>query len=75
MVKAVYFNLHKEVTLVVIYIKMYIDNFPCSPELKNLKWMLYCFFFYRDWPKPVLLKRLEESFLNLPVWDPRVGSH
>ncbi|NXT13807.1 PAPOG polymerase, partial [Prunella fulvescens] len=26
-----------------------------------------------DWPKPVLLKRLEESFLNLPVWDPRVN--
>ncbi|NXU34446.1 PAPOG polymerase, partial [Drymodes brunneopygia] len=26
-----------------------------------------------DWPKPVLLKRLEDSFLNLPVWDPRVN--
>uniref|UniRef100_A0A8C3ESG9 polynucleotide adenylyltransferase n=1 Tax=Corvus moneduloides TaxID=1196302 RepID=A0A8C3ESG9_CORMO len=26
-----------------------------------------------DWPKPVLLKHLEESFLNLPVWDPRVN--
>ncbi|XP_009079137.1 PREDICTED: poly(A) polymerase gamma, partial [Acanthisitta chloris] len=26
-----------------------------------------------DWPKPVLLKKSEESSLNLPVWDPRVN--
>ncbi|NXY49402.1 PAPOG polymerase, partial [Ceuthmochares aereus] len=25
------------------------------------------------WPKPVLLKQVEESKLNLPVWDPRVN--
>ncbi|XP_068257626.1 poly(A) polymerase gamma [Nyctibius grandis] len=26
-----------------------------------------------EWPNPVLLKRPEESDLNLPVWDPRVN--
>uniref|UniRef100_UPI00358FD953 poly(A) polymerase alpha-like isoform X2 n=1 Tax=Myxine glutinosa TaxID=7769 RepID=UPI00358FD953 len=26
-----------------------------------------------DWPKPVLLKKLEDGKLNLPVWDPRVN--
>uniref|UniRef100_A0A671P3D9 polynucleotide adenylyltransferase n=1 Tax=Sinocyclocheilus anshuiensis TaxID=1608454 RepID=A0A671P3D9_9TELE len=26
-----------------------------------------------EWPNPVLLKQPEDSNLNLPVWDPRVG--
>ncbi|NXO02266.1 PAPOG polymerase, partial [Rhinopomastus cyanomelas] len=26
-----------------------------------------------EWPNPILLKRPEESNLNLPVWDPRVN--
>uniref|UniRef100_A0A8C4NJK6 polynucleotide adenylyltransferase n=1 Tax=Eptatretus burgeri TaxID=7764 RepID=A0A8C4NJK6_EPTBU len=26
-----------------------------------------------DWPKPVLLKKLEDGKMNLPVWDPRVN--
>jgi poly(A) polymerase len=39
-----------------------------------------CFYFVlspaplREWPKPVLLKNMDEDVLNLglPVWDPRV---
>ena len=29
---------------------------------------------YREWPKPVLLKTMDEDVLNLglPVWDPKV---
>lgn len=30
---------------------------------------------FREWPKPVLLKNMDEDVLNLglPVWDPRVS--
>jgi len=31
------------------------------------------FYFFREWPNPVLLKQPEDSNLNLPVWDPRVS--
>ena len=47
------------------------------------KWLVACLLnvecmfslcFHRDWPQPVLLKKMDEDVLNLglPVWDPRV---
>ena len=37
-------------------------------------WSFYVFSL-REWPKPVLLKNMDEDVLNLglPVWDPRVS--
>lgn len=33
--------------------------------------------YWREWPQPVLLKKMDEDVLNLqlPVWDPRVRVH
>ena len=36
-----------------------------------------CFSSLREWPKPVLLKNMDDDVLNLglPVWDPRVSPY
>lgn len=43
---------------------------PRSPVISSLH--IHSFYFFREWPNPVLLKQPEDSNLNLPVWDPRV---